>query len=96
MASEADSFSDDLTGFVLAGGASRRMGRDKARIPWEDGTLLTHAIEQMKCAASKVFVIGQLDRRFSNKSDPGSDRSSREFATATAMCRLSSRSLAGN
>ncbi|PYY22596.1 MAG: hypothetical protein DMG62_12780 [Acidobacteria bacterium] len=60
MASEADSFSDDLTGFVLAGGASRRMGRDKARIPWEDGTLLTHAIEQMKCAASKVFVIGAV------------------------------------
>ncbi|PYY20457.1 MAG: hypothetical protein DMG60_00135 [Acidobacteria bacterium] len=51
---------EDLTGFVLAGGVSRRMGRDKAQIPWRGGTLLTHAIEQVEGVAPKVFVVGSL------------------------------------
>ena len=51
---------NDLTGFVLAGGASRRMGRDKAQIPWGGGTLLTHAIEQMKRVVSEVLVVGTV------------------------------------
>jgi molybdenum cofactor guanylyltransferase len=49
---------DDLTGFVLAGGASHRMGRDKAKISWGRGTLLTHAIENMRRVAPEVFIVG--------------------------------------
>ena len=32
-----------LLGIILAGGQSRRMGFDKALLPWQGGTLLTHA-----------------------------------------------------
>jgi len=60
MAGHADALRNDLRGFILAGGASRRMGRDKAQIPWGGGTLLTHAIEQMEPVASEVSIVGTL------------------------------------
>ena len=60
MAREAEAVGDRLTGFVLAGGASRRMGQDKAQIRWNEGTLLTHAIEQVRRVASEVFVVGAV------------------------------------
>jgi len=50
-----------LTGFVLAGGASTRMGHDKSRISWSSGTLLTHAIERMRRVSNDVFVVGSSD-----------------------------------
>ena len=50
-----------LTGFVLAGGASRRMGHDKAQIPWGAGTLLTHSIERMKRVCRDVYVVGTVE-----------------------------------
>jgi molybdopterin-guanine dinucleotide biosynthesis protein A len=49
---------DDITGFVLAGGQSRRMKQDKAQIPWGKGTLLAHAYQRLQQVASKVFVVG--------------------------------------
>jgi molybdopterin-guanine dinucleotide biosynthesis protein A len=52
---------DDITGFILAGGRSRRMGTDKARIAWGRGTLLTHAVDRMRQVASKVFVVGSVE-----------------------------------
>ena len=58
MTRETGRVPEDLTGFVLAGGASRRMGRDKAQILWGKGTLLTHAIENLRRVASGVFVVG--------------------------------------
>jgi molybdopterin-guanine dinucleotide biosynthesis protein A len=60
MARESSTVRTHLSGFVLAGGASSRMGRDKAQIPWGAGTLLTHAIEQMKRVSEDVFVVGAV------------------------------------
>lgn len=50
----------EFTGFVLAGGLSRRMGRDKAQIPWNSGTLLTHAVGVLQEIASEVLVVGTV------------------------------------
>jgi molybdopterin-guanine dinucleotide biosynthesis protein A len=50
----------DISGFVLAGGKSRRMGRDKAQIVWRDGTLLTDATDRLKSVTDRVFVVGEV------------------------------------
>lgn len=50
--------SEPITGFVLAGGQSRRMGRDKGAIEWGGETLLTHAVNRMSEAFPKVIVLG--------------------------------------
>jgi len=60
MAREPGTIRNSLTGFVLAGGASRRMGRDKAQIPWGRGTLLIHGVERMKRVMREVFVVGTV------------------------------------
>jgi molybdopterin-guanine dinucleotide biosynthesis protein A len=51
----------DITGFILAGGRSLRMGRDKSQIPWGVGTMLSHALEQMKPVAEEVLVVGAAE-----------------------------------
>lgn len=50
--------SKEITGVVLAGGQSRRMGRDKTQIVWNSGTLLSHTIDVLESVAAKVFVVG--------------------------------------
>ena len=47
-----------ITGFILAGGQSRRMGADKAQLPWSSGTFLSHAVEILGDVASSVVVVG--------------------------------------
>jgi len=50
-------------GFVLAGGRSRRMGRDKALLAWGDGTLLDDAAARLaRVAAEVVLLTGDADR----------------------------------
>jgi|SRR5262249_15698432 len=61
MACDASATRRDLTGFVLAGGASRRMGRNKAQLPWGAGTLLTHAIDRMTRVAGDIYVVGRVE-----------------------------------
>lgn len=46
-----------LAAVVLAGGASRRMGRDKATLPYQGGTLLEHVVSAVKPRCAPVFVI---------------------------------------
>lgn len=43
---------------ILAAGASRRMGRPKALLPWGAGSLLDRAIIQARCLGAEVWVIG--------------------------------------
>lgn len=52
----------ELTGLVLAGGRSRRMGRDKASIPWPPGsgsTLLEHLLAVLEPLCREVMVVGR-------------------------------------
>ena len=48
-----------LSGFVLAGGKSTRMGRDKALLTWHGHTLLDHMVERLRTVADPVHVVGR-------------------------------------
>jgi molybdopterin-guanine dinucleotide biosynthesis protein A len=44
---------------VLAGGQSRRMGRDKATLEWEGTPLLLHVIDRLAPIAAQVWVAAR-------------------------------------
>jgi molybdopterin-guanine dinucleotide biosynthesis protein A len=48
-----------VSGFVLAGGKSTRMGRDKALLEWHGHTLLEHMVNLLREAADPVHVVGR-------------------------------------
>jgi molybdopterin-guanine dinucleotide biosynthesis protein A len=52
----------EATGFVLAGGGSTRMGRDKALLPYRGTTLLEHIASIVRQAAGTATIIGDPDR----------------------------------
>jgi molybdopterin-guanine dinucleotide biosynthesis protein A len=45
------------TAFVLAGGDSRRMGVDKALLPWGESTLLDHALDRLRRVVDDVRIL---------------------------------------
>lgn len=49
--------SPSFAGVILAAGASSRMGRDKALLPWRDGTFLSSAIRALQPVTELVIVV---------------------------------------
>src|SRR5277367_1066850 len=52
-------------GFVLAGGRSRRMGRDKAMLPYRGRPLIAHVaetVEKVLYGSGHATIVGQPDR----------------------------------
>ena len=52
----------NLTAFVLAGGKSTRMGRDKALLEFQGETLLTHAVKLARSVTPEVRIIGNAKK----------------------------------
>lgn len=45
-------------GLILAGGDSTRMGRDKLRLPWGNGTLLSRIASELTRTLTETWVVG--------------------------------------
>lgn len=55
---------EPVTGIILAGGNSRRMGRDKAFLPWGQTTLIEHLLERLRPVTDELVVAVKDARRF--------------------------------
>jgi molybdopterin-guanine dinucleotide biosynthesis protein A len=53
----------EFVGVVLAGGQSRRFGRDKALLEIEGETLLQRTVSRLRAATGDVIVVGPPERR---------------------------------
>jgi molybdopterin-guanine dinucleotide biosynthesis protein A len=54
--------SPDVSAFILAGGKSTRMGRDKAFLEYQGRTLLARALDLGRSVASEVRIVGSQER----------------------------------
>jgi len=53
---------ENVTGFLLAGGASRRMGRPKAALVLGEETMLRRQIRLLRAVSRQVFIVGEAAR----------------------------------
>ncbi|MGL4306198.1 MAG: molybdenum cofactor guanylyltransferase [Mycobacteriaceae bacterium] len=57
-----------LAGIILTGGQSRRMGADKARIPWCDTSLVEHVVGVVAALCDPVFIISAVGQEIPHSS----------------------------
>src|SRR5437762_2492257 len=71
---------EQVTAFVLAGGRSARMGRDKSSLLLGNRTLLARAVEIAHAAGGEVFVVGSRTTLEPAAADAGVSIVEDEFA----------------
>lgn len=59
-----------VRGFVVAGGRSSRMGKDKAELPYRGGTLLDHALSLVRDVTSDVRILCGPKARYEDHGVP--------------------------
>ncbi len=57
-------------GFAVAGGRSRRMGREKALLPWGETDLLGHALYRLREMCRTVAILSGSTHRFEDRGVP--------------------------
>src|SRR5581483_2017370 len=62
--------SDPMTGFVLAGGRSLRMGRDKALLDYDGRTFVERVTERLRPLARRVTVVANAQNAEALRSLP--------------------------
>ena len=60
-----ESSRDDITGVILVGGKSRRMGRDKALLQIDGRPLFERVLEIFRQSFSRLLLVGDRAERFS-------------------------------
>ena len=61
---------EEAVGFVVAGGQSRRMGTDKALLPWDNGTLLDRALATLRALCPDVRILCGPSPRYLDRGVP--------------------------
>jgi molybdenum cofactor guanylyltransferase len=59
-----------VVGFVVAGGRSLRMGRDKALLPWGETDLLGHALARLRQVTADVRILSGPSPRYEGRGVP--------------------------
>jgi molybdopterin-guanine dinucleotide biosynthesis protein A len=62
-----------ITGIVLCGGRSTRMGRDKGALPFGADTMLEHITRVLRPLTDRVIVVGRRDQSASTVHDAVED-----------------------
>ena len=61
----------NIVGYVLAGGQSHRMGKDKALLPWGEKALLDHALSRLREATSRApAILSGPEPRYADRGVP--------------------------
>jgi molybdopterin-guanine dinucleotide biosynthesis protein A len=56
--------SDNITGILLVGGKSRRMGRDKALLEIDDKPIIERVLEAFRARFDQIALVGDRPERF--------------------------------
>jgi molybdopterin-guanine dinucleotide biosynthesis protein A len=70
QAPRAQALNASVTGFVVAGGRSARMGRDKSLLPWKGTTLLDRAIALLRVVTDDVRILCGPKPRYADRGLP--------------------------